>query len=79
MERAKKRGLRIQPGEQVVFVVGQEIVLSGDKATWFHRGRRSLYGALNRNVQTKIDYYKLPHLQTLEMSIHILLDDSKEA
>ncbi|KAJ3147106.1 hypothetical protein HDU86_008102 [Geranomyces michiganensis] len=75
MNRAKKRGLRIQPGEEVNFIVGQEIVLSGPQATWFRRVRRSFYHLIVRNTPTRVDYYNLPHVQTLEMRIHMLMDE----
>ncbi|KAI8591881.1 potassium transporter-domain-containing protein [Geranomyces variabilis] len=78
MTRAKKRGLRIQPGEDVNFIVGQEIVLSGSQATWFRRARRSFYHLIVRNTQTRVDYYNLPHVHTLEMRIHMLMDEDSD-
>ncbi|TPX59698.1 hypothetical protein PhCBS80983_g02303 [Powellomyces hirtus] len=78
IERAKKRGLRIKPDEEVVFIVGREIVLSGEASTWFRRARRNLFEVLVRNTQSRVDYYNLPQVQTLEMSINVLLDDAEE-
>ncbi|TPX61569.1 hypothetical protein SpCBS45565_g07225 [Spizellomyces sp. 'palustris'] len=74
MERAKKRGLRMAKDEKVVFIVGRELIQSGENARWLDRMRRALYDTLSRNTQGKIDYYNLPHDATLEMASYIVLD-----
>ncbi|KNC99679.1 uncharacterized protein SPPG_05061 [Spizellomyces punctatus DAOM BR117] len=74
MERAKKRGLRMAKDDKVVFIVGRELIQSGEKARWLDRIRRALYDTLSRNTQGKIDYYNLPHDATLEMASYIVLD-----
>ncbi|KAI9204803.1 potassium transporter [Polychytrium aggregatum] len=73
LERAKKRGLRMKPGDPLVFVVGREIIASCKEATVFSRIRRTAYDAISRNTEGKIEYFNLPPNDTLEVSGQIVL------
>ncbi|KAJ3179939.1 hypothetical protein HDU85_004223 [Gaertneriomyces sp. JEL0708] len=68
VERAKKRGLRLQAGEEVAFVVGRDMIQTGPKSSWIARLRRTIFDVIARNTQGKIDYYSLPRDSTLEVS-----------
>ncbi|KAI8998231.1 potassium transporter-domain-containing protein [Gaertneriomyces semiglobifer] len=68
VERAKKRGLRLQAGEEVAFVVGRDMIQTGPKSSWIARLRRTVFDVIARNTQGKIDYYSLPRDSTLEVS-----------
>ncbi|KAJ3411109.1 hypothetical protein HDV05_002718 [Chytridiales sp. JEL 0842] len=75
VERARKRGLRIQPDEHVTFVVGREIVASEPKTPLFKKMRLALYNKIGNNTQGKIEYYNLPPTDTLEIGSELIIEE----
>ncbi|KAJ3265669.1 hypothetical protein HK104_006258, partial [Borealophlyctis nickersoniae] len=66
IDRARKRGLRMPPGERVTFIVGRELIASGPESHFWQRIRRKCFDAIARNTQGRVEYFNLPPNDTLE-------------
>ncbi|KAI8837035.1 potassium transporter-domain-containing protein [Chytridium lagenaria] len=73
IERARKRGLRINPEDRVTFVVGREIVAADVETLWYKKLRITAYLSIASNTEGKIEYYNLPPADTLEIGSQMVI------
>jgi KUP system potassium uptake protein len=71
IEEIRNRGVPLKPSEATYYFNREMIITGGDAKMW--EWQKHLYGFLSRNARQARDYYRLPHMQIIEVGLPIQL------